>query len=183
MRRGCTASRATDEATRATRSAGIFKGRTHVELQRHRRRDEEHRNIAPRRPRAAHAPAARRHERRPLRARRGQGAARRPHLHPRRAQRRQRRPAARRQPRAPHQERGGDGARSSPISPRRSTARGSSRNTLDFTLADLGYQFPDYPLPPGETHDSFLRKITWNARDGALPAAHRAARRRRSRKS
>ncbi len=22
---------------------------------------------------------------------------------------------------------------------------------LDFTLADLGYQFPDYPLPPGET--------------------------------
>ncbi len=36
-------------------------------------------------------------------------------------------------------------------------------NTLDFTLADLGYQFPDYPLPPGETNDSFLRKITWNA--------------------
>ncbi len=36
-------------------------------------------------------------------------------------------------------------------------------NTLDFTLADLGYQFPDYPLPPGETNDSFLRKMTWNA--------------------
>ncbi len=36
-------------------------------------------------------------------------------------------------------------------------------NTLDFTLADLGYQFPDYPLPPGETNDSFLRKIAWNA--------------------
>ena len=36
-------------------------------------------------------------------------------------------------------------------------------NTLDFTLADLGYQFPDYPLPPGETNDSYLRKITWNA--------------------
>ncbi|MGZ4810039.1 MAG: DNA polymerase III subunit alpha, partial [Thermoanaerobaculia bacterium] len=35
--------------------------------------------------------------------------------------------------------------------------------TLDFTLADLGYQFPDYPLPPGETNNSFLRKITWNA--------------------
>ncbi|HET7437431.1 MAG TPA: error-prone DNA polymerase [Thermoanaerobaculia bacterium] len=35
-------------------------------------------------------------------------------------------------------------------------------NTLDFTLADLGYQFPDYPLPPGETNDSFLRKMTWN---------------------
>src|SRR5688572_33106507 len=36
-------------------------------------------------------------------------------------------------------------------------------NTLDFTLADLGYQFPDYPLPDGETNDSFLRKITWNS--------------------
>ncbi|MEO8034905.1 MAG: error-prone DNA polymerase, partial [Acidobacteriota bacterium] len=35
-------------------------------------------------------------------------------------------------------------------------------NRLDFTLADLGYQFPDYPLPPGETNDSFLRKIAWN---------------------
>ncbi|HSP33924.1 MAG TPA: error-prone DNA polymerase, partial [Thermoanaerobaculia bacterium] len=35
-------------------------------------------------------------------------------------------------------------------------------STLDFTLADLGYQFPDYPLPPGETNNSFLRKITWN---------------------
>ncbi|HVT45249.1 MAG TPA: error-prone DNA polymerase [Thermoanaerobaculia bacterium] len=33
---------------------------------------------------------------------------------------------------------------------------------LDFTLADLGYRFPDYPLPDGETRDSFLRKITWN---------------------
>jgi len=35
-------------------------------------------------------------------------------------------------------------------------------NTLDFTLGDLGYQFPDYPLPAGETNDSFLRKMTWN---------------------
>ena len=29
---------------------------------------------------------------------------------------------------------------------------------LQFTLADLGYQFPRYPTPPGETMDSFLRK-------------------------
>jgi error-prone DNA polymerase len=35
-------------------------------------------------------------------------------------------------------------------------------HTLDFTLADLGYRFPDYPLPTGETNNSFLRKITWN---------------------
>jgi error-prone DNA polymerase len=29
---------------------------------------------------------------------------------------------------------------------------------LDFTLADLGYEFPKYPVPPGETIHSFLRK-------------------------
>ena len=27
-------------------------------------------------------------------------------------------------------------------------------------MADLGYRFPDYPVPPGETQASFLRKIT-----------------------
>ena len=34
---------------------------------------------------------------------------------------------------------------------------------LDFTLADLGYRFPDYPLPSGETPSSYLRHITWNS--------------------
>jgi error-prone DNA polymerase len=34
---------------------------------------------------------------------------------------------------------------------------------LDFTLADLGYRFPDYPVPPGETSMSYLRHITWNS--------------------
>jgi len=33
---------------------------------------------------------------------------------------------------------------------------------LDFTLANLGYRFPEYPLPPGETPSSFLRQIAWN---------------------
>src|SRR2546423_8387745 len=33
---------------------------------------------------------------------------------------------------------------------------------LDFTLANLGYQFPQYPLPPGESDMSFLRKVAWN---------------------
>ncbi len=33
---------------------------------------------------------------------------------------------------------------------------------LDFTLADLGYKFPDYPLPPGETPSSYLRQVAWN---------------------
>ena len=31
---------------------------------------------------------------------------------------------------------------------------------LDFTLEDLGYKFPQYPLPPGETPNSFLRGMT-----------------------
>jgi error-prone DNA polymerase len=31
---------------------------------------------------------------------------------------------------------------------------------LDFTLADLGYEFPKYPVPPGETIHSFLRQRT-----------------------
>jgi len=31
---------------------------------------------------------------------------------------------------------------------------------LVFTLADLGYKFPDYPLPPGETVSSYLWKLT-----------------------
>jgi error-prone DNA polymerase len=30
---------------------------------------------------------------------------------------------------------------------------------MQFTMADLGYRFPDYPVPPGETQATFLRKI------------------------
>src|SRR6266850_6074921 len=32
---------------------------------------------------------------------------------------------------------------------------------LEFTLNDLGYQFPKYPVPEGETMDSFLRDRAW----------------------
>ena len=32
---------------------------------------------------------------------------------------------------------------------------------LEFSLRNLGYEFPRYPVPKGETMDSFLRKITW----------------------
>ncbi|HTD53686.1 MAG TPA: PHP domain-containing protein, partial [Thermoanaerobaculia bacterium] len=46
---------------------------------------------------------------------------------------------------------------------------------LDFTLADLGYRFPEYPLPPGETAASFLRQVTWNgARSRFRPMTARA---------
>jgi error-prone DNA polymerase len=31
---------------------------------------------------------------------------------------------------------------------------------LTFTLADLGYRFPDYPMPEGESASSFLRRLT-----------------------
>jgi len=30
-----------------------------------------------------------------------------------------------------------------------------------FQLSDMGYRFPDYPLPPGETPDSYLRILTY----------------------
>ena len=39
------------------------------------------------------------------------------------------------------------------------TCQISSR--LGFTLNDLGYEFPKYPVPDGETMDSFLRKRTY----------------------
>jgi error-prone DNA polymerase len=32
---------------------------------------------------------------------------------------------------------------------------------LEFTLANLGYRFPDHPVPAGESQDSFLRKMTY----------------------
>ena len=32
---------------------------------------------------------------------------------------------------------------------------------LEFTMQDLGYEFPKYPVPPGETMTSFLRQRTY----------------------
>ena len=57
------------------------------------------------------------------------------------------------------------------------------RNTQDlaarlaFTLENLGYEFPDYPVPPGETMMSYLRKITdQGARERYRPYHERARR-------
>jgi error-prone DNA polymerase len=48
---------------------------------------------------------------------------------------------------------------------------------LEYTMADLGYRFPRYPVPPGETMASFLRKITQaGARDRYRPYDDRARR-------
>ena len=48
---------------------------------------------------------------------------------------------------------------------------------LEFTMANLGYRFPDYPVPPGETKNSFLRKVTEvGARERYRPLTERASR-------
>jgi DNA polymerase III alpha subunit len=48
---------------------------------------------------------------------------------------------------------------------------------LAYTMADLGYRFPDYPVPEGETMPSFLRKITQvGARERYRPYNERARR-------
>jgi error-prone DNA polymerase len=46
---------------------------------------------------------------------------------------------------------------------------------LEFTLSELGYRFPDYPLPVGESPISHLRRVTWDgARTRFRPLTARA---------
>ncbi len=46
---------------------------------------------------------------------------------------------------------------------------------LSFTMADLGYRFPDYPVPPGDSQAAFLRMITEvGARERYRPYTDRA---------
>ncbi|MFP4542567.1 MAG: PHP domain-containing protein, partial [Opitutales bacterium] len=40
-------------------------------------------------------------------------------------------------------------------------ASGHLAETIEFSLEDLGYRFPDYPVPPGETQASFLTQTVW----------------------
>jgi error-prone DNA polymerase len=48
---------------------------------------------------------------------------------------------------------------------------------LEYTMADLGYRFPDYPVPHGETMTSFLRKMAQaGARERYRPYHDRARR-------
>ena len=52
---------------------------------------------------------------------------------------------------------------------------GELADRLQYTMAHLGYRFPDYPVPPGETQASFLRTITEvGARDRYRPYHDRA---------
>jgi error-prone DNA polymerase len=61
--------------------------------------------------------------------------------------------------------------------PRAVAATRELAERLEYTMADLGYRFPEYPVPAGETMASFLRKIAQaGARDRYRPF-HDAARR------
>ncbi|HEV8242142.1 MAG TPA: error-prone DNA polymerase [Thermoanaerobaculia bacterium] len=156
------------------RLAALFPGRLYVELQRHRRRDEEHRNVAL-------VDLARR-LRLPLVATNGVRYARRRDkpLHDVLACIREHTTL--------------DGAGTLLAAERERHLKGAADMAalfrdlpaalanarelaarLDFTLADLGYRFPDFPLPPGETPMSYLRHLAWNgARARFQPLSARA---------
>ncbi|HVR98395.1 MAG TPA: PHP domain-containing protein, partial [Thermoanaerobaculia bacterium] len=151
-----------DAARRALEKLhGIFGGRLHVELQRHRLRDEEHRN------QALIDLASR--LRLPLLATNGVRYAR-PEDKPLHdvltAIRHHTTLDAAGSLLAAHRERhlksAADMARLFADLPEALAASAELAERLDFTLANLGYRFPEYPLPPGETPSSFLRHITWN---------------------
>ncbi len=156
------------------RLAHLFPGRLHVELQRHGRREEEHRN------QALVDLAAR--LRLPLVATNGVRYARkedkslhdvltsiRHHVTLDAAGARL----------AAHRERhllpAAEMARRFVDLPAAVTHAHELAQQLDFTLADLGYRFPDFPLPADETPSSYLRQITWNhARARFRPLSARA---------
>jgi error-prone DNA polymerase len=141
--------------------SGMFGGRTHVELQRHHRRDEEHRNIAL-------VDLARRF-RLPLIATNGVRYARAEdkEMHDiltcvregRNVDNAGRLLGVNRER---YVKSADEMATLFADLPEAIDGAWTLANTLDFTLADLGYRFPDYPLPEGESAMSFLRKIAWN---------------------
>jgi error-prone DNA polymerase len=149
-----------DDAT-IDRLAGIFKGRVHVELQRHHVREEEHHNIRL-------IDLARR-MRLPLVATNGIRYARAAdkELHDVLTCIREGRnvDSAGRLlgvNRERYVKSAAEMAALFPDLPQALDHAWELSQALDFTLANLGYQFPDYPLPPGESPMSYLRKIAWN---------------------
>ena len=84
-------------------------------------------------------------------------------------------PAARAERRALSEVAAGDGGALRRSARVRSAGPRELADRLQYTMADLGYRFPDYPVPPGETQASFLRKITdVGARDRYRPYHDRA---------
>jgi error-prone DNA polymerase len=144
------------------RLAGLFPDRLHVELQRHRLRDEEHRNQA--------LVDLARSLRLPLLATNGVRYAR-PEDKPLHdvltAIRHHKTLDAAGRLLAAHRERhlksAGEMAQLFPDFPHAVAASAELAAALDFTLADFGYRFPEVPLPLGETPSSFLRHVTWNS--------------------
>jgi len=51
--------------------------------------------------------------------------------------------------------------------PRALAATAELADRIQYSMADLGYRFPDYPVPPGETAHSFLRALTLVGRANA----------------
>ncbi len=151
----------------------LFPGRLHVELQRHRRPEEEHANRAAVELARAARPAARRHQRRPLRAAGGQGPPRRPHLHPPPHDPRRRRHPPRRPPRAALEARRRDGP------PLRRPAGGGRRRRRARRAARLHPRRPGLPLPrlpaaAGRDAGLLPPPRHLERRPRPLPAAHRA---------
>ena len=56
-------------------------------------------------------------------------------------------------------------------------ASGRLAERLTFRLQDLGYAFPGFPVPAGEDHDSYLRKLTLFGADQRYGAISRRVRR------
>src|SRR5215831_2006026 len=156
------------------RLAGLFPRRLHVELQRHRLREEEHRNQA--------LLDLARARRLPLVATNGVRYAREKDkdLHDvftaiRNHTTLDRAGTLLAQERERHFKSAADMAGLFADAPQALAGAWELSRRLDFTLADLGYRFPDYPLPPGETPQSLLRQITWNgARSRFRPLTARA---------
>ncbi|HEY8131328.1 MAG TPA: error-prone DNA polymerase, partial [Thermoanaerobaculia bacterium] len=151
--------RADDETVR--KIAGIFKDRTHVELQRHSVREEEHHN--------QRLIALGRRMKLPLVATNGVRYAR-PEDKPlhdvltciREGQHVDKAGRLLGVNRERHIKGAGEMSALFKDLPEAIDHAWELSQRLDFTLANLGYEFPQYPLPAGETDMSFLRKITWS---------------------
>jgi error-prone DNA polymerase len=164
-----------DEAT-LHKISGIFRGRTHVELQRHHIREEEHRNQA--------LLALARRLRLPIVATNGVRYARaeEKELHDVLTCIREGRnvdDAGRLLGinRERHIKDGDEMRRLFADLPHAVTNAWELSQRLDFTLANLGYRFPEFPLPPNETPMSFLRKVAWNGATARFRPLHGKAQR------
>ncbi|MDQ6801381.1 MAG: error-prone DNA polymerase [Acidobacteriota bacterium] len=162
-----------DDAT-VEKIGGIFKGRTHVELQRHSVREEEHQN--------QRLIALARRLKLPLVATNGVRYAR-PEDKPlhdvltciREGQHVDKAGRILGINRERHIKSAGEMCALFKDLPEAIDNAWELSQRLDFTLANLGYQFPQYPLPDGETDMSLLRKIAWNgARARFRPLTGRA---------